>query len=118
MRKVNALGGRFLRKGTVGERVREIAILRSSYRSGSIYALGQHTLIGRDCGLTDDETVPLATEAADSTASDAERRVLASSDELSAQQEVSEQPCEALRAHREDTPPVEQMLPPGFPTLR
>src|SRR3546814_20316198 len=74
MRKVNALGGRFLRNGPVGERVREIAILRSSYRSGSIYQFGQHTLIGRDCGLTDAEIVSLPPEAADSTRSAADRK--------------------------------------------
>src|SRR3546814_2935290 len=114
MRKVNALGGRFLRKGTVGERVREIAILRSSYRSGSIYEFGQHTLIGRDCGLTDDEIVSLATEAADSTWSAAERRVIAMVDELSAKDVVSEPTWEALRADWDDKQLVELLLLPGF----
>src|SRR3546814_16310407 len=112
MRKVNALGGRFLRKGIVGERVREIAILRSSYRSGSIYEFGQHTLIGRDCGLTDDKIVSLATEAAASTRSHAARRVLDHVDELSATVVVSEPTREDLRAASDDQQTVEMRLLP------
>lgn len=114
LRRINALGGRFLQRGTLGERVREIAILRSSYRSGSIYEFGQHTLIGRAAGLTDDEITSLATEAADSTWSEAERRVITMVDELSADDIVSDDTWAGLRADWDDRQLVELLLLPGL----
>src|SRR3546814_12278069 len=64
--------------------------------------------------LTDDEIVSLATEAADSTWSAAERRVIAMVDELSAKDVVSEPTWEAMRADWDDKQPVELLLLPGF----
>lgn len=115
MRRVNALGGRFLRKGTLGDRVREIIILRSSYRSGSEYEFGQHTLIGRDIGLTDDEIRALATDAADAASWSArERRVIDAVDELAATDTVSDATWNGLRDDWSDSQLVELLLLPGF----
>lgn len=115
MRKVNALGGRFLRKGTLGDRVREIVILRGSFRTGSEYEFGQHTLIGRDAGLSDDEIDALATEAARSDSwSDAERVVIDMVDELSLRDTVTDETWDHLRRSWNDSQLVELLLLPGF----
>jgi alkylhydroperoxidase family enzyme len=71
-----------LMKGALPPRVREIAILRVAWRSGSVYEWGQHVRIGLDSGLTQDEIDSLATEAADAGWSDAERLTVTVADEL------------------------------------
>ncbi len=47
-------GGKLL-AGKLPARDRELAILRTGWRCGSEYEWGQHVLIGRAAGLTDDE---------------------------------------------------------------
>jgi alkylhydroperoxidase family enzyme len=47
-------GGKLL-AGKLPPRDRELAILRTGWRCGSEYEWGQHVLIGRAAGLTDDE---------------------------------------------------------------
>jgi alkylhydroperoxidase family enzyme len=70
-------------KGALPPRLREIAILRVAWRSGSVYEWGQHVRIGLDSGLSQDEIDSLATEAADvATWSDAERLTVTVADEL------------------------------------
>ena len=49
------LGGTLLFRGTVPAREREIVILRVGWNAQSVYEFGQHTVIGRNVGLTDDE---------------------------------------------------------------
>ncbi|MFM8380476.1 MAG: methylated-DNA--[protein]-cysteine S-methyltransferase, partial [Actinomycetota bacterium] len=44
-----------LSKNSVPARERELLILRTGWNCRSPYEWGQHVLIGRDCGLTDDE---------------------------------------------------------------
>lgn len=48
-------GGFFLNKGLIPAREREIVILRVGHNTSSVYEFGQHTVIGKRCGLTDDE---------------------------------------------------------------
>lgn len=47
-------GGKLL-AGKLPGRDRELLILRTGWRCGSIYEWGQHVIIGRQAGLTDDE---------------------------------------------------------------
>jgi alkylhydroperoxidase family enzyme len=54
------LGGHLLGGGVLPAREREIVILRVGWRAGSEYEFGQHTVIGRQAGLTDDEIKRLA----------------------------------------------------------
>lgn len=114
MRKVNALGGRFLQSGTVDARSREIVILRSSYRTGSIYEFGQHTLIGADAGLTADEIARLATEDVGAGWSPLEQRLISMVDELTADDRVTDATWDGLRAELDDAQLVEALLLPGF----
>ena len=74
-------GGHVLNKSTLPARERELAILRVGWRCGSDYEFGQHTIIGRREGITDDEIRRLATEALDGwSATDA--AIVRAADEL------------------------------------
>jgi alkylhydroperoxidase family enzyme len=71
-----------LMKGALPPRVREIAILRVAWRSGSVYEWGQHVRIGLDSGLTQEEIDSLATDSPASTFDDAEALTVTVADEL------------------------------------
>jgi 4-carboxymuconolactone decarboxylase len=60
LKRLNVFGGLFLAHGKLPYRDREIVILRTAWRAGSEYEFGQHTLLGRDAGLTEDEIAALA----------------------------------------------------------
>jgi alkylhydroperoxidase family enzyme len=53
-RRWTPFGGKLL-AGKLPPRDRELLILRTGYRCGSEYEWGQHVLIGRAAGVTDDE---------------------------------------------------------------
>src|SRR5438477_1291181 len=53
-RKWMPFGGKLL-AGKLPARERELLILRTGWRCQSVYEWGQHVLIGRHAGLTDDE---------------------------------------------------------------
>ncbi|HET7309952.1 MAG TPA: carboxymuconolactone decarboxylase family protein [Mycobacteriales bacterium] len=77
------------RKGTIPRREREIVILRVGWRCGSDYEFGQHTLIGKHVGLTDDEIGRLATQGLDGW-SGQDAALVAMSDELCRDDVVSD----------------------------
>jgi alkylhydroperoxidase family enzyme len=85
-------------KGELPPRVREIAILRVAWRSHSAYEWGQHVRIGLDSGLTQDEIDALASDAAESTWSDAERLTVTVADELCADVDLSDATWDAALA--------------------
>jgi len=58
-------GGHVLAKTTLPDRERELLILRAGWRCGSEYEFGQHTIIGRNSGLTTEEIARLATDDLD-----------------------------------------------------
>ena len=75
-------GHHVLAKSTLPPRDREIAILRVGWLCRSEYEWGQHVLIGRSAGLSD-EDVERITEGAEAPGwSDAERALLRATDEL------------------------------------
>lgn len=55
MKRWMVFANHVLFKSTLPERERELAILRIGWRCGAEYEFGQHTLIGLECGLTEDE---------------------------------------------------------------
>jgi alkylhydroperoxidase family enzyme len=75
---------------SVARREREIVILRVGWRSGSDYEFGQHTVIGKRVGLTDDEILRLATESLDGW-SDDDAALVAMADELCADNVVGDE---------------------------
>lgn len=52
-------GAHVLSKNTLPDRERELVILRTGWRCGAEYEFGQHTVIGRDVGITDTEIAAL-----------------------------------------------------------
>ncbi len=60
LKRFNLLGGFLLNKGLLPAREREIVILRIGWNAQAVYEFGQHTLIGRQAGLGDDEIAALA----------------------------------------------------------
>jgi len=82
-------GAHVLSKSTLPGREREILILRTGWRCGSEYEFGQHTIISRREGLTDDEITRLAAEGtAGWSAADA--TLIRAADELVADHVVSD----------------------------
>jgi alkylhydroperoxidase family enzyme len=73
LRRWLVFGNHVLFKSTLPARERELAILRVGWLSRSAYEFGQHTVIGRQAGLTDEEIrrVTLGPDAAGWSADDA-----------------------------------------------
>lgn len=63
-------------------RLREIAILRTGWRLGSVYEWSNHYGIGRRAGLTDDEIVAIRDGASSKVLTDADRCVIRLVDEV------------------------------------
>ncbi len=88
-----------LAKSTLPPRVRELLILRIGWRCGSEYEWGQHVLIGRGVGITDEEISLLMSEAIDDAWAPEERVVLQAADELHERQEIGDATWQALVSH-------------------
>ncbi len=109
-RRSMALGTELLIKGHLLARVREVVILRVAWRTGSVYEWGQHVRIGRDSGLSDEEIVTLATEAADAVWSDAERLAVTVADELCADDDLTDATWSAALAEWGERDLIELIL--------
>jgi alkylhydroperoxidase family enzyme len=75
-------GNHILAKSTLPAREREIAILRIGWLCRSGYEWGQHVVIGKASGLSDDEIARIPQGAAASGWSALERALLRATDEL------------------------------------
>lgn len=87
-----------LGKSTLPPREREILILRIGWLCRAGYEWGQHVLIGRDCGLTDEEIQRIKAGPDAPGWSDADRALLEAVDELHADAHVSDATWEKLSA--------------------
>lgn len=117
MKRFNALGGAFLVHGLLPAREREIVILRVGANCRSVYEFGQHTLIGRDAGLSDGEIAALATTRAGGAGagwSADDEALIALADELCADDCVSDATFAALRRRWNDGELVELVALAGF----
>ena len=88
-------GNHVLNKSTLPARERELAILRVGWRCGSDYEFGQHTVIGRREGITDEEITRLAVESLDGW-SDTDAAIVRAADELVAEHTLSDATWEQL----------------------
>lgn len=114
MHKAMSLGNRFLSEGNrLDPRAREIMILRSAWRTGSVYEFGQHTIIGRRTGLSEAEIARLARADAGEWPGD-EGLLVGVVDELSTTDTLTEGTWERLRAAFDEPTIVEILLLPGF----
>jgi 4-carboxymuconolactone decarboxylase len=111
--RFNRFGGYLLLKGLVPARERELVILRVGWRCGSVYEFGQHTLMSRPAGITEDEIARIATEAKDGWA-DADWDLIVFADELCTTNTVSDQTWERLAARWSEEELIELLLLAGF----
>jgi alkylhydroperoxidase family enzyme len=114
LKRFNALGGAFLAHGLLPAREREIVILRVGWNCRSVYEFGQHTVIGRDAGLTDAEIASLATTRATAPWSRDDQALIALADEICADDCVGEATFDALRRRWKDAEIVELVALAGF----
>ncbi len=114
LKRFNLMGGFLLNKGVLPAREREIVILRVGWNARAEYEFGQHTLIGRECGLTDDEITALTSEpdAHDWSADD--RALIALADDLASDDCVADETWSALAARWPDDALVELLVLAGF----
>lgn len=93
-------------KSSMPTREKEILILRIGWLCRSEYEWGQHTLIGKDAGLTDEEIERIAKGPDAPGWSDVDRLLLVATDELHADAFMSDETWNALSEHFG----VEQMM--------
>jgi 4-carboxymuconolactone decarboxylase len=108
-----ALGGHLLGSGGLPAREREIVILRAGFRCGSEYEFGQHTRIGRDAGLADDEIERLG-GVGDGGWSDDDRALVDMVDELCGDDVVSEPTWKRLAARWSEEQLLELLVLAGY----
>jgi alkylhydroperoxidase family enzyme len=107
LKRFNGLGGAFLVHGRLPAREREIVILRVGWNCRSVYEFGQHTLIGRDAGLSDGEIASLATVRAEGGWSADDQALIALADEICADDCAGDATFAALRRRWSDGELVE-----------
>jgi 4-carboxymuconolactone decarboxylase len=114
LKRFNLLGGFLLNKGLVPARERELVILRVGANARAEYEFGQHTVIGRDCGLTDDEIAALtrAPNSHDWSADDL--ALIALADDLHADDCVTDATWSDLARRWDDAQLVELLIVAGF----
>jgi len=112
-KQFSRLGGHLLRRGEVPAREREIVILRVGFRCASEYEFGQHTVIGKATGLTDDEIARLAHEDASGWSGD-DAALVAMADELCADDMVSDATWKLLAARWSDAQLLELLMLAGY----
>jgi 4-carboxymuconolactone decarboxylase len=114
LKRFNLLGGFLLNKGLVPERERELVILRIGWNARAVYEFGQHTVIGRRCGLTDAEITALTKSPDAHEWSERDRALVAMADDLSADDCVSDATWTGLAQHWSDAELVELLIVAGF----
>ena len=113
LRRFNQLGGLLLTRGLLPARERELVILRVGWRCRSEYEFGQHTVLGRAAGLTDDEIGRIASDARDGFEDD-DRLLLALADELCESNTVSDATWDGLARRFGDPELLELLVLAGF----
>ena len=89
-RAVGQCAGALLTEGALEPRVRELVILRMGWNCQAVYEFGQHTLFGRSAGLTDAEIYAVTRPLHEYPWSDPDRAALQITDDLYADDCVSD----------------------------
>ena len=114
LKRFNLFGGFLLNKGLLPPREREVVILRIGWNAQAKYEFGQHTIIGRQVGLTDIEISAL-TETPDAHDwSDDDAALIALADELTADDCVSDTTWARLTRRWSEAELVELLVVAGF----
>ena len=114
LKRFNQFGGMLLARGVLPAREREVVILRVGWRCQSVYEFGQHTLMGRQAGLSDDEIVALTRPVDEGGWSEADRLLVTLADELCDDNCVSDATWDRLAEHWAPDALVELVVVAGF----
>lgn len=113
-RIVGDVVGALVINSVLDARLREIAILRTGWRLGSVYEWSNHYGIAKRAGMTDDEIVAVREGAAAAALSDADRAVIALVDEAFDRVAVSGATLAAVRRYvTDDRALMELVMIPG-----
>ena len=114
-KRFNLFGGFLLNKGLVPAREREIVILRVGWNARAVYEFGQHTIIGRNCGLSATEIKALATDdpSAGDWSSD-DQALIAVADDLCRDDCVSDATFAQLTSRWNEAEVMELIVVAGF----
>lgn len=112
LKRFNLMGGFILNKGLLPAREREIVILRVGWNAQAKYEFGQHTVIGKDVGLTDEEISALTRDGGNWSDDDA--ALIALADDLHADDCVSDATWAALSTRWSDEELIELLIVAGF----
>jgi 4-carboxymuconolactone decarboxylase len=114
LRRFNQLGGSLLFRSSVPDRQREIVILRVGWNARAVYEFGQHTVIGRRAGLSDEEIAALAADGPPAGWSEDDRLLVALADDLCAHDCVTDATWSGLAARWDQSQLVELLVLAGF----
>ena len=114
LKRFNQLGGLLLNKGLVPAREREIVVLRIGWNARSEYEFGQHTVIGRRCGLTDGEIAALTRPPEANSWSRDDLALIALADDLSSDDCVANDTWAVLRDRWSEAQLVELLVLAGY----
>jgi alkylhydroperoxidase family enzyme len=114
LKRFNLLGGFLLNKGRIPERERELVILRIGWNARAEYEFGQHTVIGKRCGLTDEEIAALTRSPYDHAWSAEDLALIALADDLYADDCVGNGTWLALTTRWSEAELVELLILAGF----
>lgn len=102
--------GRLMPGGRLSRRESELVIVRVAARRGSSYELAQHRRLARRAGLSRDEIAAVETTAEHAGFTDRERLLLRATDELLADQDLSDGLWEALGERFDDRERIEILM--------
>jgi alkylhydroperoxidase family enzyme len=105
--------GLFLNKGLLPAREREIVILRVGWNCQSVYEFGQHTIIGERVGLTIEEITAVTRDIGEHNWNDRDIALLEMSDDLCADNCVSQHTWEKLRRDWKEDELIELVMVAG-----
>ncbi len=113
MKRFNLMGGFLLNKGVVPARERELVILRIGWNCQAIYEFGQHTVIGLDCGVTQEEIDAIAGGEGHGWSAE-DQLLLDMADDLCAGDCVSDATYAGLAEHWSEAQLIELVVVAGF----
>jgi 4-carboxymuconolactone decarboxylase len=114
LKRFSQMGGTLLFRGELPVRERELVILRVGANAESVYEFGQHTVIGLESGITQDEVLALTLPLDQGSWSDEDRDLLLLADELCADDCVSDETWARLATRFPDSALVELVVVAGF----
>ncbi len=114
LKRFNLFGGFLLAKGLLPAREREIVILRIGWLARAEYEVGQHTIMGRDAGLSDDEIRRLTLPVDAGGWDESDRLLVAMADELADDDCVSDATWAGLAERWSAAQLIELLVVAGF----